>query len=148
MLTVQERNKAVARSIFEQGVNQGEVDQIAALTAPDFIDHDIHVETGIPGGPEDLRQAILAIRAGFPDIAVTVEDVIAEGDLVVTRNTWRGTHLGEFNGIPAAGRRIEIGGIVIWRIVNGLIAERRAVIDTLGLLRQMGVLAGQAQPER
>jgi predicted ester cyclase len=56
------------------------------------------------------------------------------------QNTWRGTHLGKFNGIPGTGKRIEIQGIVTWRIVNGLITERRAVIDTLGLLQQPGVI--------
>ena len=98
-----EANKALVRRIFEGGLNRGEVEEIAALTAPDFIDHDIHVETGISGGPEDMRQALIAIRRGFPDIHVTVEDVVAEGDKVVVRNTWRGTHQGEFNGIPPTG---------------------------------------------
>jgi steroid delta-isomerase-like uncharacterized protein len=135
-------NTALARRIFEDGLNRGMVDEIAARTAPDFIDHDIHVETGVPGGPEDMRQALIAIRQGFPDIHVTVEDTVAEGDRVVTRNTWRGTHLGEFNGIPATGNRVEITGIVIWRIENGMIAERWATIDTLSLLRQLGVLPG------
>lgn len=136
-----EQNKQIARSIFEVGLNEGDVDAIAALTHPAFFDHDVHVQTGIPGGPEDLRQALIAIRTGFPDIHVTVEEVIAEGDKVVTRNTWRGTHLGEFNGIPATGNKVEITGIVIWRIVDGLIIERRANLDTLSLLQQLGVLA-------
>ena len=135
-----EENKAIARSIFEDGLNRGDVDTIANLTAPDFVDHDIHVQTGVPGGPEDMRAALIAIRRGFPDIHVTVEDLIAEGEKVVVRNTWRGTHRGEFNGIPATGQRVEITGIVIWRIANGLIAERWATIDTLTLLRQLGVL--------
>jgi steroid delta-isomerase-like uncharacterized protein len=135
-----ETNKAIVRDIFEGGLNRGEVDEIAARTAPNFIDHDIHVETGISGGPEDMRAALLAIRRGFPDIHVTIEDIVAEGDRVVVRNTWRGTHLGEFNGIPPSGRPVEITGIVIWRIEDGLIAERWATIDTLTLLRQLGVL--------
>jgi steroid delta-isomerase-like uncharacterized protein len=142
-----EENKAIVRSIFEDGLNRGEVDKIAAMTAPDFFDHDIHVETSIPGGPEDLREALVAIRKGFPDIDVSVEDVIAEGDKVVVRNTWRGTHQGEFNGIPATGRRIEIEGIVIWRIENGKIAERWATIDTLSLLQQLGVIPTPEQSE-
>jgi steroid delta-isomerase-like uncharacterized protein len=135
-----EQNKAIVRRVFEGGLNEGEVEAVAALTHPDFIDHDIHVETGVPGGPEDMRQALIAIRRGFPDIQVTIEDIIAEGDKVVVRNTWRGTHHGEFNGIPATGNRVEITGIVIWRIADGLIAERWAVIDTLTLLRQLGVI--------
>jgi steroid delta-isomerase-like uncharacterized protein len=137
-----EQNKAIVRSIFEDGLNRGRVDAIAALTADAFVDHDIHVETGIPGGPEDMRRALIAIREGFPDIHVTIEDIVAEGDRVVVRNTWRGTHRGEFNGIAATGRRVEIQGIVIWRIVDGRIAERWAVIDTLTFLRQLGVVGG------
>ncbi len=138
-----EKNKTIVRRIFEDGENEGDVDAIASLTAPDFFDHDVHVETGIPGGPEDLREALLAIRKGFPDIHVTIEDILAEGEKVVVRNTWRGTHEGEFNGIPATGRRVEISGVVIWRVSDGLISERWAVIDTLGLLRQLGVIPEQ-----
>ncbi|MFN8532422.1 MAG: ester cyclase [Dehalococcoidia bacterium] len=137
-----ERNRQLVRDIFERGLNEGAIDEIAALTAPDFLDHDIHIETGIPSGPEDLRVALQLIRNAFPDIQVTVEQSVAEGDLVVVRNTWRGTHLGEFNGIAPTGNRIEVTGIVIWRIADGLIAERWATIDTLSLLRQMGALAG------
>lgn len=135
-----ENNKALVRSIFEAGVSRGEVDAIYAATSPDFFDHDIHVETGIPGGPDDLREAILNIRRGFPDVQVTVHQMIAEGDYVVTRNTWRGTHLGEFNGIAATGRSIEISGIVIWRLEDGLIRERWANLDTLAMLQQLGLV--------
>ena len=135
-----EANKALVRRIFEGGLNRGAVEEIAALTAPDFIDHDIHVEAGIPGGPEDMRQALIAIRRGFPDIHVIVEEIVAEGDKVVVRNTWRGTHQGEVNGIPPTGNRVEISVIVIWCIRDGLIAERWATIDTLTLLQQLGVL--------
>jgi steroid delta-isomerase-like uncharacterized protein len=137
-----EQNKAIVRSIFEDGLNRGEVEKIAALTADDFVDHDIHVETGLAGGPEDMRQALLAIREGFPDIHVTIEHIVGEDDTVVVRNTWRGTHLGTFNGMAATGKQVEIQGIVIWRIANGKIAERWATIDTLALLRQLGVLGG------
>jgi hypothetical protein len=140
--TESERNRALARSIFEVGLNQGDVEAIVRQTADDFIDHDIHVETGIPGGPEDMRQALHAIRRGFPDIHVTVEQTLAEGDWVVTRNTWRGTHQGVFNGIPPTGNRVEITGIVLWRIVDGKIKERRGTIDTFTLLRQLNVLPG------
>jgi steroid delta-isomerase-like uncharacterized protein len=132
-------NKVLVRDIFEKGLNEGQVDLIANRTADDFIDHDIHVETGIAGGPEDMRQALKLIIQGFPDVHVTIEDIIAEGDRVVVRNTWRGTHRGVFNGIEPTGRPIEIGGIVIWRIEEGKIAERWANIDTAGLLRQLGV---------
>jgi steroid delta-isomerase-like uncharacterized protein len=135
-----EANRALARAIFERGVTLGEADAIADLTGEDFVDHDIHVETGLSGGPDDMRQAILDIRTGFPDVHVTVHQTVAEGDLVVTRNTWEGTHLGVFNGMAPTGRRIAIDGIVIWRIADGRIRERWATIDTLALLQQLGQL--------
>jgi steroid delta-isomerase-like uncharacterized protein len=141
-MTALDENRAIARSIFEVGLNEGDVEAVARLTADDFIDHDIHVETGVPGGPDDMRQALIAIRTGFPDIHVTVEQTLAEGEWVATRNTWRGTHLGTFNGIEPTGSPVEIGGIVLWRIRGGLIRERRGTIDTLSLLRQLGVLPG------
>ena len=134
----QEKNRAIARSIFEVGLNKGDYDAIAAVTAEDFVDHDVHVETGLTGR-EDLRQALIDIRTGFPDIHVTVEQTLADGEWVATRNTWRGTHLGVFNGIAPTGNRMEITGIVLWRIVDGLIKERRATLDTYALLKQLGV---------
>jgi steroid delta-isomerase-like uncharacterized protein len=135
-----DRNRALARSIFEVGLNQGDVEAIVRQTADDFVDHDIHVETGVPGGPEDMRQALVAIRTGFPDIHVAVEQTLAEGEWVATRNTWRGTHRGVFNGIAPTGNQVEITDVVLWRIVDGRIRERRGTIDTLTLLRQLGAL--------
>ena len=134
-----EQNRQVARDIFEVGLNEGDIDAIVSLTADTFVDHDIHVDTGGLTGPEDMRQALLAIREGFPDIEVTVEQTLAEGEWVATRNTWRGTHDGVFNGIPPTGNRIEVTGIVLWRIVDGKITERRATLDTHALLTQLGV---------
>jgi steroid delta-isomerase-like uncharacterized protein len=134
-----ERNRQIAKDIFERGLNEGKIEEIAALTAPGFIDHDIHVDTGNLTGPEDMRQALIALRVAFPDIRVTVEQTLAEGEWVATRNTWRGTHKGVFNGIPPTGNKVEVTGIVFWRIVGGLIAERRATIDTRTMLQQLGV---------
>src|SRR3712207_5380973 len=134
-----ELNRSIARSIFERGLNDKDVDAVVALTAEDFVDHDVHVETGGLTGPQGTRQALLSLLGGFPDIPVTVEQTIAEGDWVATRNTWRGTHQGVFNGIPHTGNRVEITGIVFWRIVEGQIKERRATIDTHTLLAQLGV---------
>ena len=138
-MTDLERSREIARSIFEVGLNAGDVDAIVALTADDFVDHDIHVDTGGLNGPEDLRQALIELREAFPDIHVTVEQTIAEGEWVATRNTWRGTHAGVFNGISATGNRLEVSGIVFWRIVDGRIKERRAALDTHALLTQLGV---------
>ena len=137
-----ELNRSIARSIFERGLNDKDVDAVVALTADDFLDHDVHVETGGLTGPEDMREALVSLVTAFPDIHVTVEQTIAEGEWVATRNTWRGTHRGVFNGIPPTGNRVEITGIVFWRIVDGKITERRATIDTHTLLAQLGVGQG------
>jgi steroid delta-isomerase-like uncharacterized protein len=139
-MTDVEQNRANARSIFEVGLNEGGIEAVVALTAEDFVDHDIHVDTGGLTGRADMRAALVSLREGFPDIQVTVEQTIAEGEWVATRNTWRGTHLGVFNGIPATGNRVEITGIVFWRFVDGLIQERRGTVDTHTLLTQLGVL--------
>ena len=82
------------------------------------------------------------IRAAFPDSHHTIEDLIAEGDKVVTRFTWTGTHRGEFEGIPPSGRRISVGGIWIHRLEGGRIVEGRdwGLVDWMSLLRQLGAL--------
>jgi predicted ester cyclase len=138
-----ETNRQLACDIFEKGLNQKQVELIASQTAEGFIDHDIHVETGIAGGPEDMRVALQMIIDGFPDIHVTVHDAIAEGEKVVTRNTWSGTHQGVFNGIEPTGRYIEIDGIGRFD-ADGRIAERSATIDTLGLMTQLRLLPRSA----
>ena len=72
---------------------------------------------------------------------VTIEDVVATGDKVVVRNTWRGTHRGSFLGIAATGKAIRVEGIVIWRIESGKLAERWATIDYLNMMRQLDVVS-------
>ena len=73
----------------------------------------------------------------FPDIQVTIEDIVCEGDKVVVRNTWRGTDKGGFGGMAPTGKSFVVEGIVMWRIENGKVAERWAVIDYRGLMRQL-----------
>jgi predicted ester cyclase len=84
------------------------------------------------------------ILAAFPDSRVTVDDLIAEGDKVVTRFTWRGTHRGEFMGVPPTGRRVAVGGIWIHRLEGGQIVEGRdwGQVDWLGLFKQLGAATG------
>ena len=79
-----------------------------------------------------------ALRAGFPDLTITVEDQVAEGDMVVTRWIARGTHRGAFQGVPATGRDVVMAGTDIDRIVGGKVAECWAQVDELGLMRQLG----------
>ena len=79
----------------------------------------------------------------FPDLHFSVEEQIAEGDKVLTRFEWTGTHQGEFLGVPATGRHVKVWGMVIDRLVNGRIKETRIIMDTLGLMAQLGVFPPQ-----
>lgn len=113
-------------------------DQLSA----DFVDH-----TAPPGtlpGPAAVKQYLAELHAAIPDLQLSVDDIIAEGDKVVARNTWRGTHRGTLWGMPATNRSFVMEGVVVWRIANGKIAERWATIDRFGLFQQLGVLPSAA----
>lgn len=135
MLT--ERNKELIRRHYEEIDGRKNFDAVYEQVTEDFFDHEAPER---PCGPEALKECLKRIHEAFPDLSLTIEDMIAEGDKVVARNVWRGTHQGEFGGIAATGRKIEISGIVIWRIEGGRIAERWASIDRLALIKQIGGL--------
>jgi steroid delta-isomerase-like uncharacterized protein len=96
---------------------------------------------------EAARQEAADYRRGFPDVANTIEDLIAEGDKVVARWRSRATHKGEYMGIPPTGREVEVTGITLYRIQAGKIAEVWNVEDKLGLLQQIGAFAELDQSE-
>lgn len=77
---------------------------------------------------------------GFPDMIWTVHEQIAEGEKIVTRFTWTGTHKGDFMGIPPTNKTVEVWGVVIDAVKNKLFAESRIIIDSIGLLQQLGVM--------
>jgi predicted ester cyclase len=129
-----ERNKAHMRRVVEEIYNQGNLAAVDELAASGLV---IHAASQEIHGREGARQYVSALRAGFPDIRFTVEDQIAEGDLVVTRWTARGTHKGEFQGVAPTGREVRVVGIDIDRIVDGKTVECWAQVDELGMLRQL-----------
>jgi len=103
----------------------------------------------LPGqgpGLDGLKDILRAMRTGFPDIVFSIHEQIVEGDKVVSRFEWTGTHDGEFLGIPATGRPVRVWGMVIDRLEDGRIKETRILMDTLGLMGQLGVLPGPATP--
>ncbi len=115
-----ERNKALLHQLYEEALNQGNLALIDRLFAPDFIDHST---PGQPVGPAGVKDYFREVREGFPDIRVVLDDVIAEGDRVVVRTSWRGTHLGSYEGVAATGQRVARTLIQIFRVVDGLIVE-------------------------
>jgi steroid delta-isomerase-like uncharacterized protein len=134
-----EHNKAVVRRFFEEGPNKGNMDILSELVADDATDHHPLAPDQAPG-IEGFRQALTALRTAFPDMQITIEDMIAEEDRVAIRVTTHGTHRGLLMGIPATGKEVTTTSFVIFRIAEGKIAERWAMGDRLGMLQQLGIL--------
>lgn len=132
-------NKALARRLVEEAFNQGRLDVTEELVASDFVGHDPSLPEEVRG-PAGVKEVIAGYRAAFPDIQITIEDQIADGDLVVTRWRATGTHQGELMGMPATGKQATVTGITIDRIADDQIVESWDNWDTLGLMQQLGAI--------
>ena len=132
-----ERNKAHMRRVIEEIYNRGDLDLVDELAASDLV---IHASSQEIRGREGAKRYVAALRTGFPDLHFTIEDQIAEGEMVVTRWTARGTHRGEFQGVPSTGRPVRLTGSDIDRIVGGKVIECWAQVDELGLMQQLGAV--------
>jgi steroid delta-isomerase-like uncharacterized protein len=139
-----EENKAIVRQQEEELFTQGNLDAADEVYAPDYVSHDPSNSEEVRG-LEAAKRAASDYRQAFPDLRVTVEDLIAEGDRVAARLRFRGTHLGELDGIAPTGRRVDCTGIVISRIEEGKIAEDWANFDDLGMMRQLGLIPKPGQ---
>jgi steroid delta-isomerase-like uncharacterized protein len=140
-----EDNKALIREIIEEVWNKGNLAAVDRYFAPDYVDH-----TPFPGqgpGPEGYRQVVTTIREAFPDLHLTLGDILAEGDKVAFRYTMEGTHQGGFMGIPPTGKPFSVGGMIIARVVDDKALERWANLDTLGLMQQLGVIPSPEQAQ-
>jgi steroid delta-isomerase-like uncharacterized protein len=130
-------NSAIVRDFVEETINQGRIDSTER-----FVWEDVVEQVPFPGqgpGVEGLKDVLRGMRAGFPDIHFAIEEQIAEGDKVLSRFEWTGTHRGEFLGVPATGRPVKVWGMVVDRLVDGRIKETRIIMDALGLMMQLGV---------
>lgn len=137
-----EQNRALFRRFTERIVNEGDLGAADELLAPDFVTHE-ELPPGIPSGPEGVKQLFQMMRTGFPDLRMSIEDMVAEQDRVVARLTFRGTHRGEFMGMPATGRPVEYQAIDIMRVHEGKLAEHWGVSDMMGLMQQLGAVPPQ-----
>lgn len=116
-------------------------DQIDATS--DYFWEDMVEQAPFPGqgpGVEGLKDVLRMLRAAFPDIHWTVEEQVEEGDKVVTRFTWTGTHDGPFMGVPAGGRKVSVWGMVIDRFDGEKVRDTRIIMDALGLMMQIGAI--------
>ncbi len=134
-----EENKKIMNYFIDEVINNKNVNAINTIASEDFTEH-----VPFPGqgpGREGLTFAINSMLTGFPDMRWTVHEQIAEGEKVVTRFSWTGTHKGEFMGIPPTGKTVEVWGVVIDVVKNGLFSESRIIMDSVGLLQQLGVMS-------
>jgi len=134
--SLQEQNKAIAKRAFEEILSRGQYELTEQLYAKDFVNHGIHSNATL----EEDQTALKGWHAAFPDVVVTPEKLIAEDDLVTIYWIARGTNTGTGNGLPATGKKAELTGITIWRIVDGKIKEEWSAFDQLSLMRQLGLL--------
>jgi predicted ester cyclase len=133
-----EANKQVVRRFVDEYQTAADERTFAELLHPEVVDRSR--PAGIAEGAEGVRQQFEAFRAAFPDFRAVIHDQIAEGDKVVTRKVFHGTHRGELMGIAPTGREVQIEVIDIVRLEGGQIVEHWNVVDRLGLLQQLGAL--------
>jgi steroid delta-isomerase-like uncharacterized protein len=133
-----EDNKALIRRFYDEVFNKKNRAAIDEFFAPDHVDHTL--PPGLPVDTEGTKQAIAMTLSGFPDLRVTIEDMIAEGDKVVIRFTTHGTQQGTLGGIPPTGKQVAVSTIEITRIEGGKIVEDWGLDDRLGMLQQLGLI--------
>jgi steroid delta-isomerase-like uncharacterized protein len=132
-----QQNATVVRRFVEEVITRGDIDSAAR-----FVWEDVVEQVPLPGqgpGLAGLQDILRGMRSAFPDLNFAIQEQIAEGDKVVSRFEWTGTHQNEFLGVPATGRRVRVWGIVIDRLEEGRIKDTRIIMDVLGLMMQLGV---------
>ena len=124
----------VLAGIYE-AINTGNLALLDKFVAPGYVEHSEGFQ-----GVEPFRQQVAAFRAAFPDLRVTIEDVLTDGDRFASRTTVTGTHTGDLMGMPATGRRISVEAVDIGRVHDGQAAERWGGLNMYALLTQLGVI--------
>ena len=130
-------NRAVVRRFVEEGLGRGDFAALAALAAPDCVDHAASAHGGC--GLAAIASVAVEWHAAFPDLRLTIEDLLTEGDRVAVHATLRGTHRGAFFGLPPTGRPVAVGGLARYRLAGGCIVERWCYLDVAALCAQLGV---------
>jgi steroid delta-isomerase-like uncharacterized protein len=136
-------NATVVRRFVEEVINQGRMD-----LAAQFVWEDVVEQVPLPGqgpGLEGLKDILRTMRSAFPDLDFSIKEQISDGDKVASRFEWTGTHEREFMGVPATGRNVRVWGVVIDRLEAGRIRDTRIIMDTLGLMMQLGVSPSPAE---
>jgi predicted ester cyclase len=123
--------------MVEELFNRGNMSRADEFLGPDFVERE-ELPPGIPRDREDVKQLTGMLRSAFPDFKATIDDLVAEGDKVVIRQTWSGTHKGEWMGIPPTGKSVSFGVIDIIRVAGGKFVEHWGQMDSMGMMQQLG----------
>ena len=132
---MENENKALIRRYLEECIGKGDISLMDDLLTPNYAMHMNTLEFDLQG----YKNYQPSVLGAFPDGRFVTEDMLAEGNRVVLRYTFYGTHRGEFMGLPATGKQVRVGGILISRIVDGRIAEEWEVFDAATMFRQLGM---------
>ena len=130
-----EQNKAIVRRLYEEVVSSGKLEQLKDIFDDEFTG------IGLGQGPAAFAEAVRELRQGFPDLQWTVHDVLAEGDKVAIRWSWKGTHQGTFRGFSASGKTVTNDANVIYQFRGGKIVRSWLQSDRLGVLQQIGAIS-------
>ena len=134
-----EQNKTAVRRLFDELWNKGNLPVADELIAPTYTHHDASTPD-VGRGPESEKKRVTHYRNAFPDMRLTIEDIIADGETVIVRWSCRGQHKGELAGIAPTGKQFAISGVTISRFANGKVVEGFVNWDALGLMQQLGVV--------
>ncbi|MFZ0088371.1 MAG: ester cyclase [Solirubrobacteraceae bacterium] len=141
MPTLQETNKGTFRR-FHDTTNTGD-SELISKTIDEVVEPDVLIRTPLPvkaSGAQALKEVFARLHRAFPDLQVTVQDLIAENDKVVGRNSVTGTHQGPYMGLPPTGKSITYNEIIIFRFADGRIAETWGVVDVFSQMKQLGAI--------
>jgi steroid delta-isomerase-like uncharacterized protein len=146
-----EEKKQLVRSFFEEVWNKANYDYLDEIYTPDFVLHALWQNlsrggAGEASGTEAAKAVIAGWKEGFPDLHITIEEQLCEGDHVVTRHMSHATHDHDFRGLPATHRHADMSGITVSRIEGDKIAEAWTMWDILGMMQQLGIAPGPGGP--
>ena len=135
-------NKALVQQMVDVIQNQHQLERMADFFEPNFVNHLDHMPDSPLNSIEKAQQVFQQMFTALPDLRVTIQRQVAEGDTVMTHKIFQGTHVGSFMGVAPSGQPIIFGVIDILRVENGKIVEHWAIQDRLGLMQQLGLMTG------
>jgi steroid delta-isomerase-like uncharacterized protein len=138
-LLMSESNKNVVRRLFEEVWNKGNLQVTDDLFTPSYAHHDTSTPD-VGRGPDSEKKRATLYRTAFPDMRLTIEDLIAEGETVMARWSCKGTHKGDLSGIPPTGTQVSMTGVSVARFTNGKMSEGWVNWDALGVMQQLGAV--------